>query len=86
MLQLLVETGDPLCLMYRRDWFGGAPQAALFAHPVRGLYAWRLDGHHRPAHPLYATVFDTGLIVSSSPIDRGRPTLLPTGLTHLGGP
>jgi len=86
MLALLVETGDPLCLMYRRDWFSNAPQAALFAHPERGLYAWRLDGLHRPAHPLYATTFEKGLIVSSSPIDRGRPTLLPVGLTHLGGP
>lgn len=59
------------------DLYSGAPQAMLIASSER-LWALRVDGSDLPAHPLYHTTFEGGMLVSSGTV-APHSELLPAG-------
>lgn len=78
LLALAMEEGITALADPRlHDLYDGAPHALLIAYGPT-LYALRVDGTHRRAHPLYSARFPDGWLLSSAPAAT-ESELLPPG-------
>lgn len=78
LLGIVMERGvDALVDPDMRHLYAGAPHAMIVAHG-HSVYAIRVDGESRPAHPVYSTFYPDGWLLSSGPVGP-ESLLLPSG-------